>query len=168
MKRVVAFALIAALAVSGGIAFGFRENLAPLDVHQLPDRNPTSYEFRVPSDVAVRVITEAFSHARPASSSFYQTLRLQSSAPIPMNVVYSAETRDNALFGKGTFMRAGDKTDVYLHSFGEPILSSVYCALGRRLPYRVEFSLTVQAVGEGSLVSVEALNPRVLKGIGGF
>jgi hypothetical protein len=84
-----------------------------------------------------------------------------------MNVVYSAETRENPLFARETFSRAGDETDVYLHSFGEPVLSSVYCVFGRRLPYRGEFAIRVRAVGEGSRVSVEALNPRVLKGIGG-
>jgi hypothetical protein len=168
MKRAVPVALLVGLLLSGAIAFQFRENLAPLEVRQLAELNPISYEFRVPPDVAVQAIVQAFSDARPVSSPYYQTLPLQSSAPISKNVVYFAETRGNALFGEATFLRAGDTTDVYLHSHGEPILSSVYCVLGRRLSYRVDFSLTVRAVGEGSLVSIEALNPRVLKGIGGF
>jgi hypothetical protein len=168
MKKLVVAALVVALAVCGGVAFAFRNNLAPLEVQQLAHPNPTSYEFRVSPDVAVQAIVGAFSDARPVSSSFYRALPLQSSAPLPMNVVYSAETRDDAIFGKETFARTGDKTDVYLHSFGEPVLSSVYCVLGRRLSYRAEFSISVRAVEQGSLVSVETLNPRVLKGIGGF
>jgi hypothetical protein len=168
IRRVVTVGVVVALIVSGSVAFAFRENLAPLEVHQPVHLNPTSYEFLVPADDVVQTIVAAFSEARPVVSSLYRSLPLQSSAPIPMNVVYSAETRESSLFGKETFARAGDKTDVYLHSFGEPILSSVYCVLGRRLPYRVEFAIRVQAVGEGSQVSVEALNPRVLKGIGGF
>ena len=108
-------------------------------------------------DLVLQAIVEAFSEARPVSSSFYGTLPLQSSAPITKNVVYFAETRDDALFGKETFERAGDKTDVYLHSHGEAVRSSVYCGLGQRLSYQAEFSISVRAVGENSLVSVETL-----------
>ena len=167
MKKAVLVALLVGLVLTGAVAYRFRENFAPLEVHQLADLNPVSYEFSVPPDVAIQAIVQAFSEARPVSDAYYRTLPLQSSVPISKNVVYSAETWANARFGEAIFLRAGDSTDVYLHSYGEPILSSVYCALGRRLPYRVEFSLTVRAQGEGSLVSVEALNPRVLKGIGG-
>lgn len=158
-----------ALAIAmGGIAYTFRENIAPLEVYRLSVPNPTSYEFRVPADVARNAIVYGFSDSRSVVSSFYATLPLRTSAPGGGNVSYTAETNKNAVFGKDVFMRPGDNTDVFLHSFGESILSSTYCALGTRLPYRADFSIIVQSAGDNSLVTVKALNPRVLKGIGGF
>lgn len=168
VKIFIKLMLLIVLAATGSAAIIFRENLAPLKTLKLTQSNPTSYEFLAPPNIVVQTIIDAFSNAKPVSSSFYRELPLQSTAPISMNVTYTAETRKNALFGKDIFRRPGNKTDVYLHSFGEPILSSVYCSLGHRLPYRVEFSIRVQALEYGSRVIVEALNPRVLKGIGGL
>jgi len=85
------------------------------------------------------------------------------------DLTLALETKKDALFGKAVFENQETQNDIYLHTFGDPIKSHSYFALGKPLEYRVSFHIHFQSAQDGkTTILINAINPTVVKGIGGL
>jgi hypothetical protein len=84
-------------------------------------------------------------------------------------IVFSAETKKDALFGKPYFANPKTTNDIYIHAFGETWFSKFYVSKGKPLETRTAFIIKLSAQDANSTkVAIVAESPTVLNGIAGF
>ena len=136
------------------------------DIHQirtkpLAEKNPTSYAFPRPLEDVKQELINAFEITKrsKATDEFYSSFSDES-------FYFKVETKDDALFSKQIFESPENTNDLYLHSHGQPIVSSsVYFGGGKPLRYRATFQLHLTRLNENSTkVSVITHDPTVING----
>ena len=81
-------------------------------------------------------------------------------------LLFTAETVQDSLFGKSYFRDPDAVNDIYIHAFGETWLSKFYFSKEKPLLVRTAFIIKLSAQGDNSTkVVVIAEKPKVLNGI---
>jgi hypothetical protein len=144
-------------------------NLAPLQTRNLLKKNPTLYTFEMNIEQVRDIIISGFSIDNQIRNENVLAYHITSYPGSIIQVIFSLETKQNALFGKSVFNNPDNDNDIYLHTFGRPIISRSYYSLGKPLEYQVSFQIHLESNKPGyTTVSINAIDPRVIKGIGGF
>jgi hypothetical protein len=158
IKRFTTILAAALLAVSCS------RGVSRIHTRPLPRPNPTSYSFPLPlGDVRTRAL-QAFSLEQQPGSGIFGPLALAAH----VQDLYSAlqvECSTNAVFSEAIFRDPANTNDIYLHSFGFPlVVSSVYQGRAGGLPYTAAFHLHLTATGSNTLVTVRVLDAQVFNG----
>ena len=127
----------------------------------LTEKNPTSYVFSRPMSEVRQAIIDALEITKRSKTTedFYSSFSENS-------FYFSLETKEDASFSKAIFQNPENSNDLYLHSWGEPIVASpVYFGDGKPLKYRATFQLHLTAPDEKSTkVEVITHDPTVING----
>lgn len=147
--------------------YQFRLNLSPMQVKYLPHQNPTSWVFKATPQRVNQVTNYGMNKERTRSKLFLGDLGLV--APLSHGrmdtVTFSIVTALKTDSGSSTLgVSANNQDDLYATG-SQSITSRTYFALGEPLPYQADYHIHLDRVGSDStLVSVSAVNPRVIKG----
>lgn len=151
------------------VGYIFRWNIAPLQKKELKNSNPTSYIFSSDLTSVRDQLISAFSTENQVKNKNIFSFKSLSRPEYARDLILTMETKKDVLFAKSIFENQVNQNDIYLHTFGDPIKSHSYYALGKPLEYRVSFHIHFQSEQEGqTAISIIAVNPTVIKGIGGL
>lgn len=173
---IIGFIIIPAGAVAASVAYVFRENIAPLEVRELPRKNPTSHVFETDLKTARQKIIDGFSldsqfanrEIMPFKDARYSDEIGSYESPKMVRV----ETADEEFMfseAEEIFKDPANQNDIYIHGWGDTIDSHSYFVLGKPLAFRIRFHIHLEADQTGKTrVSVSPVNPTVVKGISGL
>ena len=157
------------IAITLLVAYVFRWNIVPLQKKELKKINPTSYTFSSDLKSVRYKIISGFSIENQIKNKNVFSFKSLSRPEYARDLILSMETKKDALFGKAIFENEANNSDIYLHTFGDPIKSHSYFALGKPLEYRVSFHIHFEPEQDGrTTIYINAVNPAVIKGIGGI
>jgi hypothetical protein len=145
-----------------------REELAPLETKKLAREKPTSQTFDIPIMLLRQRIIDAFSMDNQMNNKKLLDFKLYGRPEHARDAVFTVETIKDSFVGKKVFANGANRNDLYLHLFNDPLVSETYFALGKPLAYSVSFQIHLESNPKNqTIVSVIALDPKVLKGNGG-
>ena len=154
MSRYIGAALLLSLCISCS------SDVHKIKTKSLVQRNPTSYVFPGPLPEVREKILAALSDF-PLKREFGSAL-----SPNNQGFMVSVRTREEHGDYEPIFANSENHSDIYLHSWGEPIdPSEVYFGGGKPLRYRAEFQIHFTAVdNDNTQISVITHKPSVING----
>ena len=151
------------------VTYLFRWNIVPLQKKKLKNINPTSYTFPVEIQAARETLLSGLAIKNQIENQNVFTFKSLSRPNYAENILLTVETAQDALFGEKVFQNQENQNDIFLHTFGEPMQSHSYFALGKPLEYRASFHIHFQSEQDvKTTISINTVDPSVIKGIGGI
>lgn len=137
------------------------------DQKTLASANPTEYTFQLPIDSLKGNILMYF-HAADyigTNETYKKVFAFETESNVKMPVLFTPETKQNAVFARKWFDEAGAENQIFLYNDGTTWPSALHFSKGSALPFRTSFVLTLTPVSDAETkVSIKAERPVVIQG----
>ena len=131
-----------------------------IQTHSLPAPNPTTYSFPFSSSEIHAKALEAFS----IEHQVHEPVFGRAGAGPGFEHILFPECATNAVFADAIFRDPANAQDIYLHTHGPFVVSSVYRGREGGLPFIADFHLHLAGIATGTVVTVTASNAEVING----
>jgi hypothetical protein len=150
------------------ICFGCGQTPGPVQIKKLATLNLVSYVVNMPAkqlrDTLLALFDYKYQMDDPGLKQVFVDA-IADSSKYKMQVSFSTETFNQAVFSKEYFAGPGTRNDVYITAMGGYWNSPMYFTEGKPLLYTSDFAFKFKEISKDStLLMVKAVNPEVVNG----
>lgn len=145
------------------------EEYSTIEAKKLQQKNPTTYAFDGDLENVRKKIAAATAFPNDEIPFPFKTSTQFNAGFYVCEVTEEICLTSNEEQFKEIFLKPENKNDIFLASDGSRIISPVYSAAEKKLGFRTDFHIHLEAQnGSKTIVTISPVNPMVFKGYGGL